>query len=796
MKFKRLFTCVVLTIALFAFTTTVFADINMGSDDGTGFGSGSSNNFWGVYSETGLSIQEAEGLRITVYDAESGEKKFNTIDITGNPNISSVSDIWYFADSFSGGYELIPKTTWLATSYIGATYNSIEPSAITRYSNIILSRMRNIGYPVQYVPELANLDIISENNTSNLEVIKNALGSENFLRNICDLIGNGLKYDDFAAGKYKIAFEPVAYFRYGGYNWALTATECGIYNKFLKNTKSAEWNTTNNMRAQMGPLTHSNLPRSAFLEYKDLGISVYSPTESDYYNGNSNYNSDTCIIRCMGIGTLGAAETEEELPEVEAISQYHTDTTVYTSVTFYNDTEKPYFGFTFDSEEDYPISEVWNTSGNTFYASSFDVYYADGDEHITNTGESTAVRVSEYYLAGTYDTSVAGMTREQYNDYISNLSQRYNEANQQMKDAYNKAVADWREAGGEGECPISKPNYLTVPDYVRGGTVSFKITDSSGKVIKQEGVPVCCPAGAQTTVYVKWKTPSKEQDITIQVTTDSGKLIYDGSETETINMTAEIVKVKEITPPDPTVRDTRPSWFKNYSLASVGTKIDGYVSDNITELTWTEWECEWTQDIDPYEVITYYGFNEKYTYIGSSGSVIENSVFHRGAVEVTGFTRKTYTVKLNAQMQISPANECKTATYSNATGKYTMKSGYGIQIEVASHLSGNGTDQCTGTQTGSVLFPEFNYNRQNTALYNRLLEKVGNKLVFKENEYSTYNSRVHFTPIWYPDNTKYIVYAEVFDVWCPAGQLTAQLTDYVTIKGNVYDDWHVAPVKP
>ena len=95
-----------------------------------------------------------------------------------------------------------------------------------------------------------------------------------------------------------------------------------------------------------------------------------------------------------------------------------------------------------------------------------------------------------------------------------------------------------------------------------------------------------------------------------------------------------------------------------------------------------------------------------------------------------------------------------------------------------------------------MLFPEFNYNRHSTTLYNRLLEKSGGSFVFKKNKYSTYNDRVHFTPIWFPDRKNYTVYVEVFDVWCPAGQLSVRLTDQIFIKGNVYDDWHIAPTKP
>ncbi|MBO6302006.1 MAG: hypothetical protein J6N15_06175, partial [Ruminiclostridium sp.] len=83
-------------------------------------------------------------------------------------------------------------------------------------------------------------------------------------------------------------------------------------------------------------------------------------------------------------------------------------------------------------------------------------------------------------------------------------------------------------------------------------------------------------------------------------------------------------------------------------------------------------------------------------------------------------------------------------------------------------------------------FPEFNYKK-----YWRLLEKVSGGYEFKKNEYSTYENRTHFTPVWYPDGS-YTPYTWVLDCWTPAGMLSVNLTDSVTIKGNVYDDWHIA----
>ena len=56
----------------------------------------------------------------------------------------------------------------------------------------------------------------------------------------------------------------------------------------------------------------------------------------------------------------------------------------------------------------------------------------------------------------------------------------------------------------------------------------------------------------------------------------------------------------------------------------------------------------------------------------------------------------------------------------------------------------------------------------------------------KANPYSTYNRRTHFTPIWYPDGN-YTPYTWLLDCWTPAGMLSMNLTDSVTIRGNLWE---------
>lgn len=749
MKKKRLISLFLMVIMTLAFTSGAFADVNMGSGDGTGWGDGTGDNVWSLLTESGTAIQAPEGLRITVYDAESGAKVFNTIDITGNPNIAAVPNIRYFADSTSGGTELIPKTSWLSSSYIGATYTNT--SAVTKYNNAVSSRLKRQDYKnnCKYIAELANLTIISENNSANLEAIKTFIGKKEFIVHLCSLIPN-LNYEDFAAGKYKIAFEPVAYFRYKGQNYALTATEVGIYNKFIMNNGV----TTGTMKGVLGPLTHSNLPRSAFLEYKDLGVTVYSPTESDYW-GDSRYNTDSCIIRCMGIGTVGMTENTEELPDGEDAAEYHTNTDVYTSFTFYNNGRDDYVKKTqatfsiYDSSGNLPIKR--ERDGDTIYVSASSAVKIFVDNPNYDPNANWGIRSKLYQVLGT------------------------------------------RGNGAR----------VTIGDV--GAKIRYTVKTASGSTIASGTTEFSCPSNSEAMGWFEWRTPSRAQDVVITITpvsSDISLVDKDGEHCETMTINASISKVEERTPPDPKVTDTRPSWQKVYSSSSVAKNITGYAPKNdVTELSWYVWEpeCDWTQEwydetssgwwlcgVDNSYYASQHAYeNDRLTKSRSEGAVIL----------IPTLVEKTYAVSLNAEMSIAPSQRCYTATYSSSTGLYTMKSGYGIEITMNSHISGD-TALCTGAQIGNVLFPEFNYNRESSAKYNRLLEKVGNDLVFKTNVYSTYGDRVHFLPIWYPDNKYYTVYAEVFDVWCPAGQLSMRLTDRIIIKGNVYDDWHVGPTKP
>lgn len=152
------------------------------------------------------------------------------------------------------------------------------------------------------------------------------------------------------------------------------------------------------------------------------------------------------------------------------------------------------------------------------------------------------------------------------------------------------------------------------------------------------------------------------------------------------------------------------------------------------------------------------------------------------------FDYNGYSASLNASMSINP--DAKNPT---ASGR-SMKSGYGISINVSGSVSTNQSSAVTPPQNAVSYFPEFRYET-----YWRLLDRVqsgyGARFEFKQNKYSTYKRRTHFSPIWMPDGA-YTVYTWQMDSWTPSGMLCANLNDSVTVRDNLWSDWHISPLKP
>ncbi len=291
---------------------------------------------------------------------------------------------------------------------------------------------------------------------------------------------------------------------------------------------------------------------------------------------------------------------------------------------------------------------------------------------------------------------------------------------------------------------------------------------------------VIMPDGGSQLAWVKWKTPPVPGTVTITIETSSGLYFEDDSTSKTL--TANIVSLNENTPPDPEARDQS----KDFSYREVPVPNE----PEKKELTWGEYFATW------HEYLVDYGDWEiKYKTDPKTGKKVEDGKTWKSDWRDEGWWDwefRTYKARLSATLKLSPSEENPTGKeLGDYAGHYEMKSGYGIMADLKATIT---TDAPSGdhyTLPGNAVayFPEFQYKT-----YWRVMQKLtAGKFAFKKNEWSQWEAPVHFTPLWFPDKD-YILYTEVFDAWTPAGMLKVNQQDYIKIRGNVYDDWHIGPV--
>ena len=146
-----------------------------------------------------------------------------------------------------------------------------------------------------------------------------------------------------------------------------------------------------------------------------------------------------------------------------------------------------------------------------------------------------------------------------------------------------------------------------------------------------------------------------------------------------------------------------------------------------------------------------------------------------------GFVRKTYTAKLVMSASLVPD---ATAGYRKQSGGiWTTRSGYGLNTEVT--VSVSGTTETAGLLKVDTFYPEHNYSTATNK--SDRLELVSGKYVFKSNDNTVSGSRMHTTPLWFPDKA-YAVKYYAYDLWCPGGMLYGYTNAYVNIDGDMYDD--------
>lgn len=281
-------------------------------------------------------------------------------------------------------------------------------------------------------------------------------------------------------------------------------------------------------------------------------------------------------------------------------------------------------------------------------------------------------------------------------------------------------------------------------------TVTFKIAGNN-YVVKN----IVIPKDESQLVWVKWHTPSTPQNLTIRAT-------YAGR-TENINV--EIENLVDNEPPDPKANDrndtfTAPSEPNERSSES---------------LSWGVWSASWH---------AYWVWHSNWQWNGyrwvDNGKWVDEGWYD--------FTYNPYEATLSVNQYISPDSRMPVTI----SGK--MKSGYGFNTNAEARvITSAGKSAYTQAQTSVMYFPEFKYKTYFRVL-DKSMETYRSSFKFKENRYSTYKSRAHFTPIWYPDGA-YKPYTKVYDAWTPAGMLQVNKTSTLYIQGNLFSDWHIAPKK-
>lgn len=266
---------------------------------------------------------------------------------------------------------------------------------------------------------------------------------------------------------------------------------------------------------------------------------------------------------------------------------------------------------------------------------------------------------------------------------------------------------------------------------------------------------IVIPDGESQIVWVKWHTPPEPQDISIRVTVEGG----------TRTATARIEKIEDNEPPDPKANDRNDLFV----MPSVPSQTE------METLSWGVWSASWH---------VYWEWISNWKWTGTRwvdyGQWVDKGWYD--------FTFNRYHASLAAAQSIRPDAKAPTARLGR------MKSGYGFNTALECTINTNAPRQAyTQAQTTQMYFPEFAYGTYFRVL-DRTLQPYKSTFRFKENRFSTYKSRAHFTPVWYPDGT-YQTYTMVYDAWTPMGMLRVNRTASLDIAGNLFDDWHIAPKK-
>lgn len=267
---KRIFSLLLAIVILLTSSLTAYADYsNITGGSGT-TGTGTNDNGWLITNSSGGYTYDAEGIRVYVVN-KAGEPVTKSIDITNSTNLSSA--IINGAGATKYQYLYKGKTFSFMKRYEAKNPPSRLPQIIP-WGETASASVTRINAIKEWVQDQYNRNWLLEKLGTNIETMRDK--------------------------GYKFAIEPIAYFRYMGRDYALTATECAVLDKMFKG----------GIYSKMNPLTHSNLPLAMFLEKNEFTSGAY-PLYAWNETGKTIKDNDK-IIKYLGIGIFSYSPDEDD----------------------------------------------------------------------------------------------------------------------------------------------------------------------------------------------------------------------------------------------------------------------------------------------------------------------------------------------------------------------------------------------------------------------------------------------------------------------------------------------------
>ena len=160
------------------------------------------------------------------------------------------------------------------------------------------------------------------------------------------------------------------------------------------------------------------------------------------------------------------------------------------------------------------------------------------------------------------------------------------------------------------------------------------------------------------------------------------------------------------------------------------------------------------------------------------------------------YVKNTYWANLHTSFAITPDPRVYIKDYPDK-----MESGFGMYVTATTQVNTNydHPEKLVTPQMYWVFYPETSYwsdpywykYAEALEIKNGIIGSMGtNSWQYSVSPYSVTNSRLHYTPVWFPDGM-YEAVGQAFYGWTPAGQLYQQKSDSVEIEGDMYDRFPV-----